>query len=87
VNLTFDLNRPSYDVNNQGDSKIENHTLKLNSTEQALYEKALRRAKNFKNAHSDLLETIMEVDETRLYEKFSLTSTFKYCTDILNLSF
>jgi len=61
-------------------------TPSLTDKEKQLHEKALVKSRNFKNAHSELLEIIMEVDKLRLFEKFCLTSTFTYCTQMLKLS-
>lgn len=58
----------------------------LNDKEKILHAKALAKASNFKKSHVDLLEVIAEVDKLRLFEKFLLTSTFAYCTQILKLS-
>lgn len=54
--------------------------------ERKIHELALTRAATFKKAHAELLETVMAVDQTQLYQKFLLTSTFAYCQTILRLS-
>lgn len=58
----------------------------LTTQEKILHEKALVKSANFKKSHTELLEIIMEVDKSRLFEKFCLTSTFSYCTQLLKLS-
>lgn len=59
---------------------------KLSDKEKLLHEKALLKSANFKKSHAELLEIIIEVDKQRLFEKFLLTSTFAYCTQLLKLS-
>lgn len=58
----------------------------LNEKERILHAKALAKASNYKKSHAELLGVITEVDKLRLFEKFLLTSTFAYCTQILKLS-
>lgn len=58
----------------------------LSSKEQSIHERALRKAAQFKKAHAELLQAVMDVDAARLFEKFLLNSTFAYCTRILKLS-
>lgn len=58
----------------------------LSAQEKRLHAKALLKSANFKKSHAELLEIIIEVDKQRLFEKFLLTSTFAYCTQLLKLS-
>lgn len=86
MNLIFDLNNQDYDMAIQNSIGFEAKPPKLNEKEKILHEKALLKAKKFKQSHAELLEIVMEVNQARLYEKFSLTSTFAYCMKILGLS-
>src|SRR6266404_1827990 len=52
----------------------------------ALHNLAISQAKRYLRDESDLLNTVMEVDRTRLFLKFDLKSTFAYCQKYLGLS-
>jgi len=58
----------------------------LDDPSRRLHERAISRAKRYLAAEADLLETIMEVDEHRLFEKFGLTHLTPYCVKYLGLS-
>lgn len=77
MNLAFD-----FEVQKSSSSE----TLSLNSQEKTIHEKALEKSRIFKKAHAELLNAIIDVDASRLFEKFLLNSTFSYCTKVLGLS-
>src|SRR6266404_2764865 len=52
----------------------------------ALHNLAISQAKRYLRDESDLLNTVMEIDRTRLYLKFDVRSTFAYCQKYLGLS-
>jgi 5-methylcytosine-specific restriction endonuclease McrA len=52
----------------------------------SLHERALLLAKTFLRVEADLLDAINDVDLNRVFESFGLTSTYAYCTKILELS-
>jgi hypothetical protein len=58
----------------------------LTSSEEHLHAKAIERAHRYLETEVDLLSVIMEVDQTKLYFKFDLGSTFSYCLKYLKLS-
>lgn len=58
----------------------------LDDPSRRLHERAISRAKRYLAAEADLLETIMEVDEHHLFEKFGLTHFTPYCVKYLGLS-
>ncbi len=51
-----------------------------------LHRRALEISTQFRRCESELLDVLTHVDSQRLFERFGLTSTFAYCTKILNLS-
>jgi predicted GTPase len=59
---------------------------KLNSHSRLIHEKALARAQRYLVAEADLLESIIEVDRDRTYEKWGLTHLTPYCVKHLGLS-
>ena len=58
----------------------------LNSTEQAVHDRAVRVSKTYKACERELISIIDDVDRLHLYEKFGETSTFTYCTKVLGLT-
>jgi hypothetical protein len=57
----------------------------LDKKSQRIHDRAIVRASNFRHAEGEMLESVMEVDEARLHEKFSEESTFSYCVRVLKL--
>jgi 5-methylcytosine-specific restriction endonuclease McrA len=53
---------------------------------QAIHEKAVQCAKNYRKSESELLEILIEVDTKRVFEKLGYPSLFVYCTTALNLT-
>lgn len=68
------------------EQKLNLKETKLTSAEEKIHQQALSRAATYKKAHAELLESVMIVDQSKLYQKFCLTSTFAYCQTILRLS-
>ena len=58
----------------------------LNPLQLAIHDRAMACAKRFLVAEAELLNAIMEVDKSRLYEEFALTHLTPYCVKILGLS-
>lgn len=58
----------------------------LSLADEELHQQALSRAQRYLEDEALLLETIMKVDQRRLYLKFDLGSTFAYCLKYLKLS-
>jgi hypothetical protein len=53
---------------------------------QALHEKALAATARFKTAESELIDLLGQMDQTRGYLEFEVTSIYGYATKILKLS-
>jgi len=51
-----------------------------------IHERALIRAQRYLSAEAELLESIIEIDNSRLYENFGLTYLTPYCVKFLGLS-
>jgi len=51
-----------------------------------IHERALIRAQRYLIAEAELLESIIEIDKSRLYENFGLTYLTPYCVQFLGLS-
>jgi len=51
-----------------------------------IHERALIRAQRYLIAEAELLESIIEIDKSRLYENFGLTHLTPYCVQFLGLS-
>ena len=58
----------------------------LSPASQLIHDRALARAKKYLVAEADLLESIMEVDKDRIYEKWGFTHLTPYCVKYLGLS-
>ena len=52
----------------------------------SLHERAVQAAQSFKKSDAELLGVLIEVDESREFEKQGYTSLFLYCTQCLKLS-
>jgi hypothetical protein len=76
----------SFDLGPEFESPVILKSERLSVTEQRLHFEAMARAARYLESEASLLETIMDVDRTRLYLKFDLNSTFTYCVKLLNLS-
>jgi hypothetical protein len=77
MNLELNLNEPK---------TLQFENLPLSKAEESLHERALTNGRNYKRAEAYVLRDIIEIDETKLYEKFRLTSTFAYCMKFLDLT-
>lgn len=94
MNFAFDLETQTeagtkprnHDFSDPVDKDFKMKVPQLTQEEIALHEKALEKSLNFKRTYGELLEIIMKIDKSRLFEKFLLTSTFSYCTQVLKLS-
>jgi hypothetical protein len=75
MNLAFDLHSPVF-------FKTE----ALTESEMSMHSRALSRARDYRLAEASLLESVIEIDGSRLYEKFDLDSTFAYCMKYMKLS-
>lgn len=51
----------------------------LNSFSRSIHERALMRAQRYLVAEADLLESIIEIDKDRTFEKWGLTHLTPYC--------
>ena len=58
----------------------------LNTHSRMIHEKALVRAQRYLIAEADLLESIIEIDKDRTFEKWGLTHLTPYCVQHLGLS-
>jgi hypothetical protein len=53
---------------------------------QEIHEKALKVARQFKQAEADLISILQKVDEMRVFQKMGFPSLFQYCVEALGLS-
>jgi hypothetical protein len=58
----------------------------LTPAEEALHRKSIKDAKIYKVAEATILQDVCDIDKTKLYEKFGLTSTYAYCLEVMELS-
>ena len=61
------------------------HIEELNAKSRAIYEKARARAKKYLVSEAELLESIMEADQDKLYEKLGLGYLTTFCVKHLGL--
>jgi hypothetical protein len=61
------------------------HIEELDAKLRSVHERAVQRAQRFLVSHADLLESIIEVDQHKLYEKFGLNFLTTYCVKHLGL--
>src|SRR3954468_12427056 len=57
----------------------------LDAKSQAIHERAIRRAQTFLVSQTELLESIIEVDENKTFEKFGLAYLTTYCVQYMGL--
>ena len=74
------------ELNSTVSSPIEFHVEELNPTSRWIHETALRRAKKYLASEAELLESIIQVDRDKTYQKFGLTHLSPYCVKYLGLS-
>lgn len=84
--LSFDDDMPPTVQKLNKDEMIARYIQKLTPKEKLLHEKAIRTAKKFKSAHTELIDIVIELDRARLSQKFELKSTFSYCSEVLGLT-
>lgn len=51
-----------------------------------LHEKAIQCVQDYKKSEKALLDILGEIDETRTYLRFGVSSLFRYCVEVLKLS-
>lgn len=73
MNLEFCLDAPVF------------HAEELNDVERAADERAVCRAKNYLLSEAELLESIIEIDRLRIFEKFGFCYLTTYCVKHLGL--
>jgi len=73
MNLEFCLDAPVF------------HAEELNEIERAADSLAIRRAKNYLVSEAELLESIIEIDQLRIFEKFGFSYLTTYCVKHLRL--
>src|ERR1700759_5276299 len=59
--------------------------IELNEKSRAIHERALTRAQRYLVSEAELLESIIEADQDKLYEKFGLGFLTTYCVKHLGL--
>ena len=57
----------------------------LDAKSQAIHERAVRRAQTFLVSQAELLESIIEVDQNKTFEKFGLGYLTTYCVQYMGL--
>lgn len=57
----------------------------LNAKSRAIHERAIARAQRYLVSEAELLESIIEADQDKLYEKFGLGYLTTYCVKHLGL--
>src|ERR1700760_4463156 len=58
---------------------------KIDAKSRTIHERAVRRAQTFLVSQAELLESIIEVDQNKTYEKFGLGYLTTYCVQYMGL--
>src|SRR4051794_34510489 len=66
-------------------SPVEFRVEELNLKSRAIHERAIARAQKYLVSEGELLESIIEADQDKLYEKFGLNFLTTYCVKHLGL--